>query len=235
MGISYSPHIVSDGLVLCLDAANPRSYPGSGTTWYDLSGNGNHGTLVNSPVYSTENRGYFVLGNTNGYAVVSDSVDFDFDYMTLEYILRPRDSIHVRPFINRSDESSWSPFRFLMAIDNNKDSSIRFMFQIYVSSTVYFISSDNGVYNTSDIQNVNCVYDGSEISMYVNGNKQSDTESISGVLDKSNLPLRVGINSAYSPDRYAYQYSYGIKLYSRPLSPQEIQQNFNATRGRYGN
>ena len=234
MAYRNGPKIITDGLVLCLDAAISKSYPGSGTTWHDLSGRGNNGTLINSPVYNTENKGYFVLGNTNGYVSVPDTTDFDFDYMTLEYVLRPRDSIHVRPFINRSDESSWSPFRFLMATDNTKDSSVRFMFQIHISSTVYWISSDNGVYNTSDIQNVVCVYDGSEMSMYVNGNKQSDTESISGVLDKSNLPLKIAINNAYNPDRYAHQYCYSVKLYNQALSSDQIYKNYNATRGRFG-
>ena len=62
MGTSYNPHIVSDGLVLCLDAANPRSYPGSGNTWYDLSGNGNNFTLVSS-VFDNTNGGSLSYGN----------------------------------------------------------------------------------------------------------------------------------------------------------------------------
>jgi hypothetical protein len=52
MGVNYNTSIVTDGLVLCLDAANKRSYPGSGTTWFDLSGNGNNFT-INSSAYST--------------------------------------------------------------------------------------------------------------------------------------------------------------------------------------
>ena len=47
MGLSHSPRIVTDGLVLCLDAANKRSYPGAGTTWTDLSSSKANGTLVN--------------------------------------------------------------------------------------------------------------------------------------------------------------------------------------------
>ena len=49
MGLHHSPRIVTDGLILCLDAADKNSYPGSGNTWYDLSGNGNDGILVNNP------------------------------------------------------------------------------------------------------------------------------------------------------------------------------------------
>jgi len=51
------PDIVTDGLVLALDAANVKSYPGSGTTWRDLSGNDGNGTLTAGPTFSTDNGG----------------------------------------------------------------------------------------------------------------------------------------------------------------------------------
>ena len=70
---AYSgPEIANDGLVLALDAANPRSYPGSGTTWTDLSGNGNNGTLVNVPTYSNANGGSIVFDGVDDY--VSGSI-----------------------------------------------------------------------------------------------------------------------------------------------------------------
>jgi len=47
MGVFAGPNVVEDGLMLYLDAADPKSYPGSGTTWFDLSGNGRHATLRN--------------------------------------------------------------------------------------------------------------------------------------------------------------------------------------------
>ena len=55
MATRYSPAIVTSGLVLCLDAANPRSYSGTGTTWTDLSGNGYNFTLSNANVWTTYN------------------------------------------------------------------------------------------------------------------------------------------------------------------------------------
>lgn len=65
MAINYGPKIVTDGLVLCLDAADTLSYPGSGTTWTDLSGRGNHHTITGSPTYSS---GRFTLdGSTQGF------------------------------------------------------------------------------------------------------------------------------------------------------------------------
>ena len=79
MGLAHSPKIVTNGLVLCLDAGNTKSYPGSGTAWTDLSGRGNNGTLTNGPTYSS----------TNGGSVVFDAVD---DYVTVPHnrILYPR-------------------------------------------------------------------------------------------------------------------------------------------------
>jgi len=61
MGAAAGPDIVEDGLVLCLDAANPKSYPGSGNTWTDLRGNGNDGTLVNGVGYDSANNGSMVF------------------------------------------------------------------------------------------------------------------------------------------------------------------------------
>jgi hypothetical protein len=67
MGVYAGPEINESGLVLCLDAGNTKSYPGSGTTWTDLSGNGNTGTLVNGPTYSSANGGSIVFDGSNDY------------------------------------------------------------------------------------------------------------------------------------------------------------------------
>ena len=65
MSTRYNPSIVRDGLVLYFDAANTKSYPGSGTTWYDLSGNERHGTLINEPTFQSHNLGCFQFDGTN--------------------------------------------------------------------------------------------------------------------------------------------------------------------------
>lgn len=64
MATNYGPRVITDGLVLALDAADPNSYPGSGSTWTDLSGQGNHHTIVGSPSYSSINSGRFTLDST---------------------------------------------------------------------------------------------------------------------------------------------------------------------------
>lgn len=65
------PNIIRDGLVLYLDAANPKSYPGTGTTWYDISGNGKHHTIVGSPIFS---NGEFTLNETQGFTYTTSAV-----------------------------------------------------------------------------------------------------------------------------------------------------------------
>jgi hypothetical protein len=67
MATSYSPSIATSNLILCWDPANSQSYPGSGTTIYDISGNGNHGTLYNGVGFSTANNGVLTFDGTNDY------------------------------------------------------------------------------------------------------------------------------------------------------------------------
>ncbi len=67
MSYINGPTIVRDGLVLCLDAGNSKSYPGSGTTWTDLSGNRNNGTLTNGPTFNSDNGGSIVFDGANDY------------------------------------------------------------------------------------------------------------------------------------------------------------------------
>ena len=75
MSIAGGPDIVENGLVLHLDAADSNSYPGSGTVWTDLSGNGYNGTLTNGPTFSSSNRGGIVLDGTNDYIYRSASIN----------------------------------------------------------------------------------------------------------------------------------------------------------------
>ena len=74
MGVAYNSKIVTDGLVLCLDAGNSKSYPGTGTTWTDLSGRGNTGTLTNGPTYSSANGGSIVFDGSNDFVQCTGSL-----------------------------------------------------------------------------------------------------------------------------------------------------------------
>jgi len=77
MAFHYSPKTVTDGLVLLLDVGNPKSYPGSGTTWYDLSGNGNDGTITNA-TFSTAGGGSMTFNGSGDYVSMGDVELLDF-------------------------------------------------------------------------------------------------------------------------------------------------------------
>ena len=73
MALHHNPRIVTSGLVLALDAADVNSYPGSGTTWYDLSGNNNHFTLYNGVTHDP--TGYFETDGSSDYIRSTNTVD----------------------------------------------------------------------------------------------------------------------------------------------------------------
>ena len=74
MALAHSPRIVTDGLVLALDAGNTKSYPGSGTAWTDLTGRGNNGTLTSGPTYSSADGGSIVFDGSNDYVQCTGSL-----------------------------------------------------------------------------------------------------------------------------------------------------------------
>ena len=71
MSLMHGPKMITDGLIFLADAKNPRSYPGAGNTWYDLTPYGNHGTIHNSPEYSPS--GHFTFNYTNQYVDFGNS------------------------------------------------------------------------------------------------------------------------------------------------------------------
>jgi hypothetical protein len=89
MGISGGPDIIQDGLVLALDAADKNSYPGSGTAWYDISGNNNHFTLYNGVAYSISNGGSLSFDGTNDYAASTNNLNLSsYDYIVVDVFFK---------------------------------------------------------------------------------------------------------------------------------------------------
>jgi len=228
MGIAYNPKTVTDGLVLCLDAANPKSYPGSGTVWTDLSGNGLNGTLVGGVTYSTVNHGLFTF----------DGVD---DHVTLPagFSSFPI-GFTVSCFVNFGDASAWE--RIIDFGNSSANNNILFArnstsntltFEIY-NNTVTYGKCDvaNGVLNNA-IAHYAATLNGTTCVIYRNG-------LVLQTFSYPYLPTNVTRNinyigrSNWSPDAYFQTQIATVSLYNRALSAAEIQQNFQAIRGRYG-
>lgn len=237
MAYRNGPKIVTDGLVLCLDAAISKSYPGSGTTWYDLSTSNINGILTNGPVFNSANRGYFSFDGGND-SVKTGNFDLDFgtDSFTLAAWVRTSNNTQRGKIINKGQSSSF-PL-------GSKGYSIRFYDRALFSVGDGTLFTSLGVVNVSDFPNNAWIYfvgvcnrENSTQYLYLNG-QQNNTVSISyGSISNPNAELTIG-----SLDRGSYgattEYFSGLisqpAIYNRALTSDEITQNFNATRGRFG-
>jgi hypothetical protein len=177
MGLSHAPRVITDGLVLGLDAANTRSYGGSGTTWTDLIGS-NNGTLINGPVFTQEPKqepfggaGAVYFDGTGDYLSVADGTDFTLgtDNFTLEcWVYLQSDSLQI--FLGQND-------------GNLPTSSIDIR---YSSGTITaYAFSGNSAFSRSGSAAQNSwhhiawVRDGSAMRLFINGTQTTGTSNIS--------------------------------------------------------
>ena len=226
MSNRYGPRIVTDGLVLCLDAADRNSYPGSGTSWGDLSGNSNGCTLTNGPTFSSDKNGLIDLDGTNDYFVGTNnsSLQFTGDF-TIAAFVKPdnagnesqgifekmRYSLYNGYGISRQSNQ----FKFWTASNNSG---------AYAATSTYTFSGNDWYYVLGKrISGTNYLYVNAEYK-----NSASPPFSDSGqeyVIGRyySNL------NGYYFDGSIAY-----VQAYNRALSDNEITQNYKAIKGRFG-
>jgi hypothetical protein len=221
MGLIHSPSIVTDGLVLCLDAANQRSYPKSGTTWSDLAGS-NNGALTNGPTFDSGNGGVIILDGTDDYVDCGDVSELNFT-----------NNFTLSAWFKR-DVSQSAPDSAILA--KTAASSYNGYMVWYQGNTVKFhinggVRATASVSLTADVWYcVTCTYDGATAKVYLN--ETLDTSgSYGGSANAAGTPFYIG--------RYGYPNrevggDFGIvKAYNRALSADEIRQNYEAAVGRY--
>jgi hypothetical protein len=232
MGTNYQPRIVTDGLVLCLDASDPKSYPGSGTVWYDRSGNGNNGTLVNGTAYSDK-------------SMIFDGVD---DYVNLGNILNiGLNDISFGGWVKRTGGDGSLQWIFSKSYRGAGVGRYWADFYEYDKLRVAFSWSNNHtnyLFNTTALINTSYHYfavadrDG-YLNLFLNGqlNAQYDISSFSNVSMSNYYPYRIGCYTDSDQSTAMYFLNGNISQhiqYNRALSPEEVLQNYNATKGRFG-
>jgi hypothetical protein len=221
MAIRYNSNIVTDGLVLHLDAANKKSYPGSGTTWSNLAPGGANFTLTNSPSYSGNNNGIFTFNGTNSYAVAANNTSLDTQTPTVEVWVK-------------TNATTQNGFWFEKGSVNSQYA----LFQEGVNiqwrlGPLGDLSTTAATYiTTSTWYQVVGTYTSGDRRLYING-VQVNSNATTGLLSTNTSGMYVG---AYGTGTgYYYNGSLSIcRVYNRVLSADEIRQNFNAQRGRYG-
>jgi len=222
--LSHSPLIVTDGLVLCLDAANPRSYPGSGTTWTDLSGNGNHGTLVNGPTFDSTNNGTIVFDGVNDYVNCGNSTTLDMSTeVTLIHWLKWNVSTWS-PFIGKLSNVTTNNYRVWLGSDKGFD--VELTNDNY--KPLFTLTSTELPSNSWCCLGMRFKSDGT-LSGFFNGIKKNTVTKSIGSTNSGNFLIGFDAGTAYGGGGISC-----VQLYNRALSDSEIQQNFNALKGRYG-
>ena len=220
MGLSHSPSIVTSGLILCLDAANPRSYPGSGSIWYDISGNGNNATLYNL----TYSSGYLVFNGTTGYGLVSNNVSPGTGNFAVSVWFLKQEIVTNRYIWDFGSNGG------TLSSGNSITTGFR-----YYNPTV---GSSGALYNNGPAQAINTWYNivitrtSGVTYFYSNGalvTSQADTGSI-GSWGTALTLGNYGGGGAY----FHYGYYGGISVYNAGLTADQVAQNFEALRGRYG-
>ena len=228
------PNGIVDGLVLALDAGNTKSYPGSGTTWTDLSGNSNTGTLTNGPTYSSADGGSIVFDGTNDYVTVPANSDFSFggtDDFTIELWMKTStfslDTYYRRVVSTGPDNSAAIQLLFLnTSSGSNSNISVRSNAQL-INGTIAAA--------TGDWVHVAVARIGSSMKLFVNGTQSGSTYTAS-----SNYSA--GASNGVVVGRYATLatghfdgYISNLRIYKgKGLTGTEVTQNYNALKGRFG-
>jgi hypothetical protein len=212
MSLAHSPRIVTDGLVLCLDAGNTKSYPGSGTTWTDLSGNGNDGTLENGVGYSGDNLGSLSFDGSNDYVDCGSVANLG-NTFTVKVITK-----------TESFPLSYNPLIFR---DGNTANNfgLRFDSSGYIEVRQYAGTElRQGPYSTSTWYDICVSISNLEADLYVNGEYKASHTFPNNFNHSGNI--RLGIYS-YSSGYYYNGNIAQVSIYNRALTSSEIQQNYN--------
>ena len=231
MGLSHSPRIVTDGLVLCLDAANKRSYPGAGTTWTDLSKQENNGTLTNGPTFDSANAGSIVFDGTNDYVSITRNSSITPNY------------ISVCGWIKINSKSS---NQFLLALPRSTPGTDGASYMMYYSLSLngfvaYARTGSTGTIQTTSTFSpdtgrwyfLSMTSNGSNLILFIDGEFEASS-SFSSVLEYSgSTVLRIGSYDNQGTPTYTNGNIALTQIYNRALTPDEIRQNYNASRGRF--
>jgi len=217
MSFYHSPKIVTDGLVLSLDAGNTKSYPGTGTLWSDKSGYANNGTLTNGPTFSSANGGSIVFDGVDDYVDLNNNGQLN--TLTSNFAW----NVWVKT------PSSFVQNDYRMILSTNQ-------FYCYLSLfNNQFTFDTSGMINRFGTLNPNTWYNATVTRIsnidycYINSsliNSVSDSFSINGTFNIGRWNYN---NTLYYNSNIA-----NVQIYNRGLSQSEITQNFNALRGRFG-
>ena len=239
-GKLVSPNaIISNGLVMHLDAGNTASYPGSGTTWTDLSGNGYNGTLVNGPTYSSSNGGSIVFDGSNDVASFGNILNMGLNSWTLScWVKFNSGSVPSSGPAGIIGKTSYRGYvgRYSFYIEDN---NLHAFFQPDVN---YSVTTPIAPYLDNKFHNLVMTIDRTSMMyFYIDGVSVGTPLNVSGVssinLNSSTDNFYIGSygsSNGQSPQYFLNGNVSQASIYSRALTAAEVLQNYNALRPRFG-
>ena len=237
MAFSYSPKIVTDGLVFAVDAANKKSYPGSGTTWTDLAGN-NNGTLTNGPTFDSGNGGSIVFDGSDDYVGTNFNVDFTTADFTLDAWVYPTfDSTQYgRPIITMNGNGGCSTYDFALEYGRSGQSATN-KFGLITGGGPGTPNLHSNTHNKENWYHVMVTREQNNASsytyaMYVNSTQENTITGNYYGGDGGILTIGKFLDCG-AVNEWLGNIAQ-IKIYTRALSPTEITQNYNALKSRFG-
>lgn len=233
MAIRYNSQIVKDGLVLGLDGNNPKSYVGSGTTWTDLTQNGN-ASMVNTPSYSNSIPGSFSFSGANGtyFSLTGNSA---FKTMT--------GSMTLCGWCRQDNRNySSTPHQTVLCTDTAYRGGLKLMSAYHNSGIGAWLANSNGtgdyMLNSTGIVETGWRYICTTrdhitglLTLYIDGVLSNSVVTYTGSIYTNQL---AAVGSEYHSSGYYYYGRIGyVSAYNRVLSSNEILQNYNATKSKY--
>ena len=226
MAFSYSPKVVTDGLVLYLDAANPNSYVSGSTTWRDISRSGINGTLVNGPTFSSDGGGSIVFDGVDDF-ISFPTYTFGNGNWTLNMWINSNDSGFYNLMTNSSSDPVANAFGYYtnkiyyQNYDNNPNWKMNFGNTTLSTNTWYMLTWVNYAGASPNL---------GTMRMFVNG--VSDSNIFSSYTTNGG-PCNV-IGRFWGTRYFNGEVSTATIYQNKSLTSQEILQNFNATKTRFG-
>ena len=239
MAFHYSPKIVTDGLVFLLDAANTKSYPGSGTVWTDLAGPGKTGTLTNGPTFSSAKHGAIVLDGSNDY--IQTNFVYSLPTITTNFtagvwVNVPTNSVTygqsvISNYYSENDSTTLAPFNLAIRGGNASNAG---KFSGYSKGDG---GSSHGLYSTSRVDGGGwhyCVYSKNNnlYTVYVNGVSENTTTSVLGITTITH-GMTLGNLNYYLNQGWLGGSIAHLTVHNRALTATEVLQNYNATKTRF--
>lgn len=235
MTIYGGPDIITDGLVLHLDAANSKSYPGSGTTWTDMSGNNNNGTLTNGPSYSNTSKGSIVFDGTNDFVSLNNTISTD--------TLPLGSSARTIEIWSTPSSSAQNIFSYGSTLDAT---GVRWSITLQSNTVGVAVNYCNrGITNLNTVKNnfnqlvtifPQSATSSDSIKIYLNGSELLPLANLGGstVTINTSSPDHCWLGKNASSTTFSNSNISSIKIYSKALNQNEILQNYNAIKGRFG-